>query len=393
MKISVIIPIYNVSQFLKEALDSIVEQTYHDIEIICINDGSTDNSLQIIEEYGKKDARIIIVSQENQGLYATRQKGIKMATGDYVVFMDGDDWFEKSACEKIVALAEKTHADIIQYGLVTEATDQDSPVVKWFNSWFNVSIDSIDGADDMLMHCYEKKEIPWNIATKAIKTEVAQKAVLHQDTLRINHLEDFLACFYLFFFSNSWVRLDSRLYHYRYGTGMSTKEEVTLDQYRGSLNYFQGLKMLQTFVSSRQVSPFIQNLAQNIIPQYMMEDALHFAIQRLDPTEDSRIWVDALAQAAGNANTLHALASKVVCYHSENTELIRSKDELVRSKNELESRCNTDSARCKNEIDSLNQQLLHAQKKRKKYQKLFKFMSLISVVLLIVLFILVFLFK
>jgi predicted RNase H-like nuclease (RuvC/YqgF family) len=174
---------------------------------------------------------------------------------------------------------------------------------------------------------------------------------------------------------------------------MSTKEEVTLDQYRGSLNYFQGLKMLQTFVSSRQVSPIIQNLAQNIIPQYMMEDALHFAIQRLDPTEDSRIWVDALAQAAGNANTLHALASKVVCYNSENTELIRSKDELVRSKNELESRCYADSARCKNEIDSLNQQLLHAQKKREKYQKLFKFMSLISVVLLIALFILIFLFK
>lgn len=386
MKISVIIPIYNVSQFLKEALDSIVEQTYRDIEIICINDGSTDNSLKIIEEYAKKDTRIIIVSQENQGLYATRQNGIKIATGDYVVFMDGDDWLDRCACEKIVDLADNTHADIIQYGLVTEATDKDSPAVKWFNSWFNVSIDSIDRAEDMLMHCYEKKEIPWNIATKAIKTAVAQKAVSHQEALHINHLEDFLACFYLFYFSNSWVRLDCRLYHYRYGTGMSTKEEVTLDQYRGSLNYFKGLKMLQTFVSSHQVSPFVRNLVQTTISQYMMEDALHFAIQRLNPTEDSQIWVDALAQEAGNANTLHALASKVVCYHSENVE-------LVRSKNELESRCNTDSARCKNEIDSLNQQLLHAQKKREKYQKLFKFTSLISVVLLIALFILIFLFK
>jgi glycosyltransferase involved in cell wall biosynthesis len=364
MKISVIIPIYNVGLYLKEALDSIVGQTYHDVEIICINDGSTDNSLEIIREYEKKDTRIKLVSQENRGLYATRQVGIKMASGDYILFMDGDDWLEKCACEKVAALAEKTHADIIQYGLVTEAPDPESADVKWFNRWFNVTIDCIEGAEDMLACCYERREIPWNIATKAIKTEIVKEAVRHQDSLPINHLEDFLACFFIFFFSKKWVRLDSRLYHYRYGTGMSTKEKVTMEHFESSLTYFQGLRMLQRFVASRQVTPVIQNLAQKVIPQYMMDDALHFAIHRLDANEDSRKWADVLAHAAGTEETLHALASKIACYHAEHVEHA----ELVR---------------CQSEIQSLTQQVLYVQKKRSKYQKLFKLMALISLLLLV----------
>jgi len=91
-KISIIIPVYNVSKYLKRCLDSVINQTYKNIEIIIVNDGSTDDSLKICESYQKKDKRIIIINQKNQGLSAARNKGLNIANGKYICFIDSDDY-------------------------------------------------------------------------------------------------------------------------------------------------------------------------------------------------------------------------------------------------------------------------------------------------------------
>lgn len=90
-KVSVIIPVYNTEKYLRECLDSVISQTLDDIEIICINDGSTDNSLEILREYAQKDTRIVIIDQKNKGVSTARNNGIKLATGEFVCFMDPDD--------------------------------------------------------------------------------------------------------------------------------------------------------------------------------------------------------------------------------------------------------------------------------------------------------------
>lgn len=95
--VSVIIPVYNTEEYLEEAVQSIINQTLEEIEIIIINDGSTDNSLQIIEILAKKDKRISFYSQENKGLSATRNRGIELAKGAYIYFMDSDDLLDKNA--------------------------------------------------------------------------------------------------------------------------------------------------------------------------------------------------------------------------------------------------------------------------------------------------------
>ena len=90
-KVSVIVPVYNVEKYLKKCLDSLVNQTLKDIEIICVNDGSTDNSLQILQEYANTHPNIVIVDQENQGVSLARNNGIKKAKGGYIGFVDPDD--------------------------------------------------------------------------------------------------------------------------------------------------------------------------------------------------------------------------------------------------------------------------------------------------------------
>lgn len=93
-KISVIVPIYNVSSYLDKCINSIINQSYHNLEIILINDGSTDESGLLSETYAKRDNRIIVCHQENQGLAMARNRGIAIASGDYIGFIDGDDWIE-----------------------------------------------------------------------------------------------------------------------------------------------------------------------------------------------------------------------------------------------------------------------------------------------------------
>lgn len=113
LKVSVIMPVYNVGKYLRACLYSVINQTLKDIEIICINDGSTDNSLEILEEFAKKDKRIIVINQENSGAAVARNKGIAIAQGKYLSILDSDDIFEQNMLEKLISKAEDTESDIV----------------------------------------------------------------------------------------------------------------------------------------------------------------------------------------------------------------------------------------------------------------------------------------
>lgn len=113
--ISIIIPIYNVENFLNEAIDSIMNQTYQNTEVILVNDGSTDNSLLIAQNYLKKDSRIKLINQSNKGLSGARNIGRKYATGKYIYFFDSDDYLIENTIEKCVSLLEKENADLIRF--------------------------------------------------------------------------------------------------------------------------------------------------------------------------------------------------------------------------------------------------------------------------------------
>ena len=112
-KVSVIIPIYNVEKYLRECLDSVVNQTLKDIEIICINDGSTDNSGLILEEYGNNDKRIKVIHKENEGAAIARNVGLKIAEGEYLSILDSDDYFELNMLEDMYKEAVENDLDII----------------------------------------------------------------------------------------------------------------------------------------------------------------------------------------------------------------------------------------------------------------------------------------
>ena len=112
MEISIIVPIYNVEEYLCKCLDSIVNQTYTDYELILIDDGSTDDSGKIADEYSSKDDRITVIHKKNSGVSDARNRGLENASGKYICFIDADDWIEVSYLEELLLLAKSNDADI-----------------------------------------------------------------------------------------------------------------------------------------------------------------------------------------------------------------------------------------------------------------------------------------
>lgn len=112
IKLSIIVPVYNVEKYLERCLNSLINQTLKEIEIICVNDGSTDNSLQILEKFAGQDKRIRIINQKNKGLSGARNTGIKLVQGEYFGFLDSDDWVDLDYFEKLYKRAKECDADI-----------------------------------------------------------------------------------------------------------------------------------------------------------------------------------------------------------------------------------------------------------------------------------------
>ena len=159
-KLSVIIPVYNVEKYLKECLDSITRQTVKDIEIICVDDGSTDNSPDILKEYQKKDSRIKIITKENGGQASARNLGIKEAQGEYIAFIDSDDFIEEEMLEKLYTKANDDNLDIAMCKIATY-NNQTGEIKD--NVWYYMLGIFRDFEKDVFNH-KDTKEFTCNIA-------------------------------------------------------------------------------------------------------------------------------------------------------------------------------------------------------------------------------------
>lgn len=135
-KISIIIPVYNVEKYLCECLDSILNQTFQDFEIICVDDGSTDETLEILKNYKNKDERVFVLQQHHSGAAEARNNGIRLARGKYIQFLDSDDYFEPTMLEELYNHAEKFGADLTvcssrkvdNNGNIVESGNPNSPI-------------------------------------------------------------------------------------------------------------------------------------------------------------------------------------------------------------------------------------------------------------------------
>ena len=211
-QISVIIPVFNVEKFLPQCLDSVTEQNFADIEIICIDDGSTDKSPEILSRYADRDPRIRIISRTNGGLSAARNAGLKIARGKYIFFIDSDDWIEPNTLEKLFATAESTGADLtcVHFRAFAE-TENDKRQANGKQSYFDQSEQTPEG-------CRPLSDNPLKIHVvvngKLHKKSIIEKFSLSFPHERLIHEDEYWAWAYGIH-CQSYSYLPDPLYHYR----------------------------------------------------------------------------------------------------------------------------------------------------------------------------------
>lgn len=214
--ISVIVPIYNTEKYLRKCFDSIINQTYKSLQIILVDDGSTDNSGVICDEYAAKDKRIQVIHKENAGVTAARNDGLDAASGDYIGFVDSDDWIELNMYEEMLENLMQTGADFVHTGVIREKDGLSKKECK-----FNTGV--IDNPKNNLeiwkAYMYLKLEEGYSInsflVTKLFKNEIIKRCcknvpkdvVFGEDRIAI--AECFLSC-------NRVSFLKKAYYHYNY---------------------------------------------------------------------------------------------------------------------------------------------------------------------------------
>ena len=203
--VSIIVPVYNAHHFLNECLESLVGQTLENIEVLCIDDGSTDGSSQLLDCWATRDARVRVTHKANEGVSAARNLGLEQATGEYVLFVDADDLLADHACEELRNLAEKEVADIVVFGGKT------FPTLGWADASFACVNAVVRDGVDALLHYQGSYPLMCN--------KLYRRSLLEEHRLRLDeHLrlaEDHAFQFFVFPYARVVAFTKDQLYFYR----------------------------------------------------------------------------------------------------------------------------------------------------------------------------------
>lgn len=221
IKVSIIIPVYNVERYLNQCLDSVVNQTLKEMEIIVINDGSTDNSLEIIKKYQNLYDLITVIDKKNEGVSIARNLGLEIAKGEYIYFLDSDDYIELNMLEKMYHIAKREDADIVQCGIEIFENNTENKISLYYGQEENLTILSKEEA----VKKYLRYQIPGYSVNKIVKRNLIED--LNIRFPRISCFEDMLPTLQIFIGANKVVLLREALYHYRQTPGSLSK---TIDE-------------------------------------------------------------------------------------------------------------------------------------------------------------------
>lgn len=208
IKISVIIPVYNSRKFIRRCLDSIISQTFSEFEVICIDDGSTDESYTILRRYSQQYKNIRVVRQQNMGQGLARNKGTALARGKYIKFVDADDYLHPNTLRILYETAEKTKADIIvsKAFCVNETGDMVSPLKMWNSLSGNYSKNDLINIDFFNNAC---SPVLWD---KLVKAEIAKTCL----SPSLKRGQDFVTLIKYISLCNNIFFIGDRLYYYRH---------------------------------------------------------------------------------------------------------------------------------------------------------------------------------
>ncbi len=256
VKISIIIPVFNAEKYLRQCLDSAKDQTLHEIEILCIDDGSTDSSGRILDEYAAADHRFVVLHTQNAGQSAARNRGLEIAKGEFVAFLDSDDWYDPDYCEKLRKRQAETDADMTLSLFTFEGFPEDVSLTLR-----HLDFDTAEDDLNKIRMIYKTWTVVWNT--------LYRRSFIEENHLRF--LEGFLfedTAFSLKagLLAKRTALLRQSFYHYRFG-GYSTNSLSQKKKFR-QLDMFDALfKEIMPTIRNSKVRNLLYKIKQGNIWQ------------------------------------------------------------------------------------------------------------------------------
>lgn len=311
--ISLVIPVYNVAAHLRTCLDSVAGQTGCAFEVLCVDDGSTDGSGAVLDEYAARDARFRVLRQTNRGTHVARKNGVLAASGAWCFFLDSDDWLEPGALNRLASAAGAAEgADILCPGFVLHVCDG---AVGTFGPRserrFNPPPRTYD-REALFDAAFVARTLPAHLIGKAVRTGVCRRAFEAMSDRRIVFQEDILAFYRIVAESSGAEGLPDRLYHYRIGPGISYRPFMTPDEFFGSFAKFDELAALRRFRAARFPDGSPAAAALDRLEVRLAVATLAEAMERLADPEDGREGVRRLRAAC----SVEVLAAACAEWHA-----------------------------------------------------------------------------
>ena len=222
-KISIIIPVYNAEPYLSKSIHSCMAQTFKDIEIICVNDGSKDNSQKIIEEFASKDNRIHFIVQKNSGALIARKKGIEQATSEYCMFLDADDYYELNACEKAYEAITKHNVDIVQFSSYRRNLE-DEIIKKPFKQG---NLKKMTGQEALYYFLMDYQKYGLFLWDKIYRTELCQETLSKIQDMSLIRSNDVYHISILCMNAQSYIGIPDILYNHIPSVGFTNNFNIT----------------------------------------------------------------------------------------------------------------------------------------------------------------------
>ena len=264
--LTVIIPVYNTEKYLVQCLESVLAQTFTDIEFLCIDDGSTDGSPQMLDEYSQKDARIKVIHKANGGLVSVRKLGVEKAAGKYIGFVDSDDWIDYDMYERLCDAAIKSDADLVSSNYWQEG------------SYSNISKDAVEAGvytgakidelrNRMILDLKKHdKGLSGSLCTKIFRASMLKKIIPEiPDEIRVS--EDKVTSLTFILECNTAVILDEAYYHYR----INLESMFHADDPNYLLNYHYVYNYFRKLYSHKNFTEYMRTQAELYIVQFLIK--------------------------------------------------------------------------------------------------------------------------
>lgn len=230
--VSLIVPVYNVFSYLEDCMKSLVCQTLRDIEIICVDDASTDGSWELLQRFAARDARIRLIRLDrNSSACVARARGVKASKGQYIMFVDPDDELSVNACEELYSRIEKAGCDMLQFSTEIIGIDVNSPRRKNLDHILNDHVKSADG--DLVNACFLEKQFGFQLWNKIYRGDLVRRAMKNCPEEYLPKAQDLLAFFMIAHEMRSYRGQQTEpMYRYRMGVGVTGGKYLTEDQLR-----------------------------------------------------------------------------------------------------------------------------------------------------------------